>query len=148
LARDLHAGLHRVREAFVAGELDERKVAAIDRAAAHLDGRERSEVDRQLCERDLPALGHRRVADLARSIVAAVAPEKFAERARIGCDAPIQHLDHVDRWSEGGPTTLGNGRGACAFHNLVREQPGWRVERRGSTRTTTTPTGRRYSLRL
>ncbi|MCE3554612.1 13E12 repeat family protein [Pseudonocardia sp. RS11V-5] len=301
LARDLHAGLQRVRAAFAAGELDERKVAAIVAAASHLDRGERAEVDRRLSERDLPGLGHRRVADLARSIVAAVAPERFAERARaaarerhvsirpledgmvrlsavlpvergvacyaalrkavtehwvspdpvtrtrgqlmadtlverltgvdaatpvavelqvlvaveslldpdaplpaeipgygptdlldratcaswrrlvtkdgiviggdsrrrgftgvladlirtrdrgrcteVGCDAPIQHLDHVDRWSEGGPTTLGNGRGACAFHNLVREQPGWRVERRGSTRTTTTPTGRRYSLR-
>ncbi|RTL69644.1 MAG: DUF222 domain-containing protein [Pseudonocardiaceae bacterium] len=294
LARDLHAGLDRVREAFVAGDLDERKVAAIVAAASHLGQDDRAEVDRRLSERDLPAYGHRRVADLARSIVAAVAPERFAERhvsiraledgmvrlsavlpveqgvacfaalrrvvvehwvdpdpvtrtrgqlmadtlverltgvdaaapiavelqvlvpveslldpqaplpaelpgygptdlldravwagwrrlfteggnvvggdsrrrafagvladlvrtrdrgrcAEVGCDAPIQHLDHVDRWSDGGPTSLGNGRGACAFHNLVREQPGWRIESRGGTRTTTTPTGRRYSLRL
>ncbi|MFR9801253.1 HNH endonuclease [Pseudonocardia sp. RS010] len=39
------------------------------------------------------------------------------------CDAPIQHLDHLHRWSEGGRTTLDNGAGRCAFHNLVREIP-------------------------
>ncbi|ODU07482.1 MAG: hypothetical protein ABS81_01690 [Pseudonocardia sp. SCN 72-86] len=302
LARDLYAGLDRVREAFTAGDLDERKVAAIVAAASHLGPDDRAEVDRRLSERDLPAYGHRRVADLARSIVAAVAPQRFAERARaareerhvsiralddgmvrlsavlpveqgiacyaalrravvehwagpdpvtrtrgqlmadtlverltgvdaaspvsvelqvlvpveslldpqaplpaeipgygptdlldravctrwrrlvtkdgivvggdsrrraftgvladlvrtrdrgrcgeVGCDAPIRHVDHIDRWSDGGPTSLANGRGTCAFHNLVREQPGWRVESRGGTRTTTTPTGRRYSLRL
>ncbi|WP_308116859.1 DUF222 domain-containing protein [Pseudonocardia sp. WMMC193] len=60
-----------------------------------------------------------------------------------GCDAPIAHLDHRRRWSEGGPTSLGNGRGACAFHNQVREQPGWHL----TDHTTTTPTGRRYTLR-
>ncbi|GEL21146.1 HNH endonuclease [Pseudonocardia sulfidoxydans NBRC 16205] len=302
LARDLRAGLDRVRDAFAAGDLDERKVAAIVAAAAHLGPDQRAEVDRRLSERDLSAFGHRRVADLARSIVAAVAPERFAERARaaradrhvsirpledgmvrlsavlpveqgvacyaalrravvehwvdpdpvtrtrgqvmadtlverltgldaaapvaveiqvlvpvealldpqaplpaeipgygptdlldravvagwrrlvtqdgivvggdsrrraftgvladlvrirdrgrcgeVGCDAPIRHLDHVARWSDGGPTSLGNGRGVCVFHNLVREQPGWRVESRGGTRTTTTPSGRRYALRL
>ncbi|GAA4536465.1 hypothetical protein GCM10023175_03500 [Pseudonocardia xishanensis] len=39
------------------------------------------------------------------------------------CDAPIQHLDHLHRWSEGGATTLDNGVGKCTFHNLVRESP-------------------------
>ena len=39
------------------------------------------------------------------------------------CDAPIEHLDHLHRWSEGGTTTLANGAGKCAFHNLVREIP-------------------------
>jgi len=39
------------------------------------------------------------------------------------CDAPIEHLDHLHRWSEGGRTTLTNGAGTCAFHNLVREIP-------------------------
>jgi len=39
------------------------------------------------------------------------------------CDAPIQHLDHLHRWSDGGRTTLTNGAGICAFHNLVREVP-------------------------
>jgi hypothetical protein len=39
------------------------------------------------------------------------------------CDAPIEHLDHLHRWAEGGRTSLDNGAGACAFHNLVREIP-------------------------
>jgi len=280
IGRDLHAGLDRVRELFAAGELDQPKVAAIVGAAAHLDAAERAQVDARLSAHDLPALGLRRVTDLTRMIVAEVAPEKFAERARtarrdrhvtispagdgmallraylpaeqgilcyaalrkavtehwvspdpvtrtraqimadtlverltgtepaepvaavelqvlvpietlvgtdgplpaelpgfgpvpaefltepghttwrrlitedgivIGadsrrrtftgvlaemirsrdrgrcttphCDAPIQHLDHLHRWSDGGTTTLANGAGKCAFHNLVREIP-------------------------
>jgi hypothetical protein len=287
-----------VRESFAAGELDERRVAAIVAAAAHLDADERGRLDQRLAAHDLPSLGLRRIADLARSISAAVAPEKFAERARAarrdrhvsispapdgmallravlpveqgvacyaalraavkevwvapepvtrtrgqimadtlvarltgreaaepatveiqvlvplqsllddgaplpaeipgfgptdlldraecvgwrrlvtrdgvvlggdsrrrafggvladwirardrgrctepGCDAPIEHLDHRKRWSEGGSTSLDNGRGTCAFHNQLREQPGWHLD----DRTTTTPTGRRYTLRL
>ena len=280
IGRDLHAGLDRVRETFSAGEIDQPKVAAIVGAAAHLDAAERTEVDARLGAYDLQSLGLRRVTDLARTIVAQVAPEKFTERARaarrdrhvtispagdgmallraylpaeqgiacyaalrkavtehwvspepvtrsrgqimadtlverltgtaptepvaavevqvlvpveslvaaegplpvelpgfgplpaqfltepgqstwrrlitqdgivIGadsrrrgftgvladvirsrdrgrctsphCDAPIQHLDHLHRWSEGGRTTLDNGAGTCAFHNLVREIP-------------------------
>ncbi|WP_176921605.1 HNH endonuclease [Pseudonocardia oroxyli] len=298
LARDLHAGLEKIREAFAAGELDERRVAAIVAAARHLSSDERTELDRRLTTHDLPMLGVRKVADLARTVAAAVAPEAFAERARAarrdrhvaispaedgmavlrallpmeqaiacyaalrkavtehwvspepvtrtrgqimadtlverlsgqaattpaqveiqvlvpveslldpdsplpaeipglgttdlldqatcvgwrrlvtkegiviggdsrrrafggvladwirardrgrctepGCDAPIAHLDHRRRWSEGGATSLENGRGACAFHNQVREQAGWSVE--GAA--TVTPTGRRYALRL
>ncbi|WP_176921423.1 HNH endonuclease signature motif containing protein [Pseudonocardia oroxyli] len=297
LARDLHAGLDKVREAFSAGELDERRVAAIVAAARHLDPTQRAELDRRLSAHDLPMLGVRKVADLARTVAAAVAPEAFAERARAarrdrhvaispaedgmavlrallpmeqaitcyaalrkavtehwvgaepvtrtrgqimadtlverltgesvatptqveiqvlvpveslldrdsplpaeipgfgpttlldeatcvgwrrlvtrdgiviggdsrrrafggvladwirardrgrctepGCDAPIEHLDHRRRWSEGGATSLDNGRGTCAFHNQLREQPGWHL----TDHTTTTPTGRRYTLR-
>jgi hypothetical protein len=65
-----------------------------------------------------------------------------------GCDAPVEHLDHIRQHSRGGPTTLANGRDTCAFHNLVREQPGWAIETHPGTRTTITPTGRRYTLRL
>jgi hypothetical protein len=280
IGRDLHAGLDQVRELYGAGELDQPKTAAIVAAAAHLDTTERAQLDERLAAHDLCALGLRRVADLARTIAAGVAPEKFAERARtarrdrhvtispagdgmavlraylpveegiacyaalrkavtehwvapepvtrtrgqlmadtlverltgtapgepvvdvevqvlvpietlvdtdgplpvelpgfgpvpaefltppgrttwrrlitedgivIGadsrrraftgvladlirsrdrgrctaphCDAPIEHLDHLHRWSDGGPTTLDNGAGTCAFHNLVREIP-------------------------
>jgi hypothetical protein len=297
LARDLHAGLGRVREAFAAGEVDRRRVAAIVAASAHLDPTERALLDHRLAAHDLAMLGLRRITDLTRSIAAAVAPEKFAERAasarrdrhvtispaedgmavlrallpveqgvacyaalrravtehwvdpapvtrsrgqimadvlvervtgvsaseparveiqvlvpveslldseaplpaeipgfgptdlleradcvgwrrlvtrdgivvggesrrrafggvladRVrardrgrctepGCDAPIAHIDHRRRWSDGGRTSLGNGRGACAFHNQLREQPGWHL----AGATTTTPTGRRYTLR-
>ena len=67
------------------------------------------------------------------------------------CDAPIRHLDHVDRHSDGGPTTLANGRGLCARHNLTREHPGWHAtvvhDGHGTqphTVLTTTPTGHTY----
>lgn len=42
-------------------------------------------------------------------------------------DAPIRHLDHVQRFVDGGSTTLASGRGVCARHNLIRELPGWKV---------------------
>lgn len=70
------------------------------------------------------------------------------------CDAAIRHVDHVDRWSSGGQTTLANGRGVCERGNYVRELPGWEVTlvRSGldgtpHTTVTTTPTGHRYLSR-
>lgn len=73
-------------------------------------------------------------------------------RARAGhrctepyCDAPVRHLDHIERAADGGPTTSENGRGVCQFHNHVREQPGWHVARApDGTVATTTPTGHTY----
>ena len=70
------------------------------------------------------------------------------------CGAPVRHLDHVRRHADGGETTLANGRGLCARHNLVREQPGWTASvihdgfgRQPHTVTTTTPTGHAYTAR-
>ena len=70
------------------------------------------------------------------------------------CDAPVRHLDHVTRSTDGGETTLANGRGLCARHNLVREQPGWSATvvhdglgDQPHTVLTTTPTGHRYVAR-
>lgn len=60
------------------------------------------------------------------------------------CDAPVRHLDHVRRAADDGRTELSNGRGLCEFHNHVREQPGWRVERGPGGVRTTTPTGHGY----
>jgi hypothetical protein len=37
------------------------------------------------------------------------------------CDAPIRHIDHKERWADGGRTTFANGRGYCEFHNHARE---------------------------
>jgi hypothetical protein len=37
------------------------------------------------------------------------------------CDAPIRHIDHVRRWTDGGRTEFVNGRGLCEFHNHARE---------------------------
>jgi hypothetical protein len=70
------------------------------------------------------------------------------------CDAPIRHLDHVQRHTDGGATTLANGRGLCARHNLTREHPGWHAtvihdghDTQPHTVLTTTPTGHTYQGR-
>ena len=70
------------------------------------------------------------------------------------CGAPIRHLDHVRRFADGGETTLRNGRGLCARHNLVREQPGWSdvvvhdgLDAEPHTVRITTPTGHTYAGR-
>jgi hypothetical protein len=47
------------------------------------------------------------------------------------CDAPIRHIDHIERWADGGRTEFTNGRGYCAFHNHARE-PLRRTERAGT----------------
>jgi hypothetical protein len=296
-ARDLHSGHSRVRELFATGRLSEYKTATIVAATAHLSSEERAEVDRRLAELKVETLGVRRIHDLARSLAAEVAPERFAARCRaartgrrvtispaadgmadlrarlpveqavacyaalaaavnqvavqaepvtrgrgqimadtlverltgqtlatdipvqiqivvpvealidpaspllaqipghgpipvdlltgdgrktwrrlvtrdgivIGgdtrrrlftgrlaalirardghrcrepyCDAPIRHIDHIRRWSEGGRTEFANGRGLCAFHNQVRETPGWTARTTESGIATTTPTG-------
>ena len=70
------------------------------------------------------------------------------------CDAPVRHLDHVQRHSDGGATTLANGRGLCARHNLAREHPGWSATvvhdglgEQPHTVRTTTSTGHTYTAR-
>ena len=45
------------------------------------------------------------------------------------CDAPLRHHDHIVPASNGGPTSLDNGQGACAYCNLAREEDTARVER-------------------
>ena len=67
------------------------------------------------------------------------------------CGAPIRHVDHIQRYSDGGPTIYPNGRGACERGNYARETRGWRVEAvssglDGQTHTIkiTTPTGHIY----
>ncbi|MGZ5418665.1 MAG: HNH endonuclease, partial [Nocardioides sp.] len=65
------------------------------------------------------------------------------------CDAPIRHIDHPHRASDGGPTTETNSQGQCTACNLVKEAPGWAAtaSRAGPrhTVTTTTPTGHTYT---
>jgi len=82
IARDLHAGHNRVRALFAAGELSDYKVATIVAATAHLDPAERARVDEELAERKVETLGVRRIHDLARSLAAAAAPDKFTRRCR------------------------------------------------------------------
>jgi hypothetical protein len=65
------------------------------------------------------------------------------------CDAPIQHIDHIIHYTDGGPTTYANG--TCARGNQVREMPGWHLSvidpgLRGRPHTIhiTTPTSHHY----
>ena len=63
------------------------------------------------------------------------------------CDAPIRHIDHKERWVDGGRTEFANGNGLCEFHNHAREplsstsciprRP--RSERRSGSRSTGRP---------
>jgi hypothetical protein len=70
------------------------------------------------------------------------------------CDAPIRHLDHIIRHSDGGPTILENGRGTCERGNYVQEMPGWHITAIDAgllghphTIHITTPTGHYYLSR-
>jgi hypothetical protein len=70
------------------------------------------------------------------------------------CDAPIRHIDHIQRYTDGGLTIFPNGRGECERGNYAREMPGWNVEAGSSgldgqphTIKITTPTGHNYSSR-
>jgi hypothetical protein len=70
------------------------------------------------------------------------------------CDAPIRHIDHIQRYSDGGLTIFPNGRGECERGNYAREMPGWNVEPVSSgldnashTIKITTPTGHSYLSR-
>ncbi len=66
------------------------------------------------------------------------------------CMAPIRHHDHIVRYTDGGPTTVTNGRGVCERGNYVREMPGWTVkliDPDNHTIRTTTPTGHHYDSR-
>jgi hypothetical protein len=59
------------------------------------------------------------------------------------CTAAVRHVDHIERYADGGSTTLANGRGVCERGNYLREMPGWSVH----TIELTTPTGHRYRSR-
>jgi hypothetical protein len=70
------------------------------------------------------------------------------------CDAPIRHIDHIQRYADSGLTVYPNGRGECERGNYAREMPGWKVEQLSSgldgqphTIKITTPTGHSYRSR-
>jgi hypothetical protein len=70
------------------------------------------------------------------------------------CDAPIRHIDHIQRFTDGGLTLYPNGRGECERGNYAREMPGWKVETVSGgldgqlhTIKITTPTGHSYLSR-
>jgi hypothetical protein len=82
IARDLHTGHTRIRELFAFGALSKYKTATIVAATAHLSPAERAKVDERLAQLRVETLGVRRIHDLARTLAAEVAPEKFAARCR------------------------------------------------------------------
>ena len=70
------------------------------------------------------------------------------------CEAPIRHIDHIERYADGGLTVFPNGRGVCERGNYVREMPGWHIKvidagllARPHTVHITTPTGHHYLSR-
>jgi hypothetical protein len=70
------------------------------------------------------------------------------------CEASIRHIDHIQRFADGGLTIYPNGRGECERGNYVREMPGWNVEIISSgldgqphAVKITTPTGHSYLSR-
>jgi Domain of unknown function (DUF222) len=65
------------------------------------------------------------------------------------CDAPIRHIDHVNRHTDGGATSAVNGQGLCERCNYTKECSDWQTltvyDRYGRhTTEITTPTGRTY----
>lgn len=65
------------------------------------------------------------------------------------CGAPIKHIDHAERFADGGSTAPDNAQGLCERCNQVKETPGWTVTTRrlpGDVVVihTSTPTGVSY----
>jgi hypothetical protein len=63
------------------------------------------------------------------------------------CDAPVRHLDHITRATDGGETSADNGQGLCEACNYAKEAPGWQSFRLTTMRHSvqiTTPTGHSY----
>ena len=62
------------------------------------------------------------------------------------CDAPVRHIDHIQRHADGGPTSADNAQGLCVTCNLTKEAPGWQTERDPDVRQIriTTPAGVKY----
>lgn len=60
-----------------------------------------------------------------------------------GCEAAPRVIDHVERYSDGGSTTPGNGAAVCERFNYVAELPGWSttVDPASGVLSITTPTG-------
>jgi hypothetical protein len=70
------------------------------------------------------------------------------------CGAPIRHIDHIIRHSDGGATGFSNGRGTCERCNYAREMPGWQITvidagllDKAHSIMITTPTGHHYLSR-
>ncbi len=62
------------------------------------------------------------------------------------CDAPVRHVDHVERHAEGGRTRLQDLQGLCEACNQAKEAAGWRsrVDEATGTVVIRTPSGVEY----
>jgi hypothetical protein len=65
------------------------------------------------------------------------------------CNAPIRHIDHINPFAAGGPTTVSNGQGYCQTCNHAKQAPGWSTQptNRPGEVVITTPTRHRYQHR-
>jgi hypothetical protein len=80
------------------------------------------------------------VLDLGRRTRLHTEPQRTALTIRdrgcttVGCDRPAAwcHAHHDERWSEGGPTNLANGRLLCAFHHGKAHSPQYDTTRLAS----------------
>ncbi len=63
------------------------------------------------------------------------------------CDAPIRHIDHPHRVTDGGPTTATNSQSLCEACNHAKEAPGWHARATGDHIETITPTGTHHHSR-
>ena len=64
------------------------------------------------------------------------------------CDAPIRHIDHTVRATDGGQTSADNAAGLCEACNYTKEAPGWDTTRLPDrVLEISTPTGHRYRSR-
>lgn len=65
------------------------------------------------------------------------------------CGAPIRHIDHITRATDGGPTSADNGQGLCAACNYTKELSGWTAQRAGPGHQVLlrSPTGHPYLSR-
>lgn len=70
------------------------------------------------------------------------------DTCRFRCGRPIRHLHHVEHWSAGGPTEVGNLVGLCWFHHHLVHEGGWTIEGDPEGEMVfVSPTGRRVASR-
>ncbi len=62
------------------------------------------------------------------------------------CTARVRHLDHIEAFADGGPTTPDNLQGLCQRSHLAKSHPGWKMNGDPHTALTWhTPTGHTYT---
>jgi hypothetical protein len=67
----------------------------------------------------------------------------------VGCNRPAEtcQVDHTHDYAHGGPTAEANLAPACAHHNLIKQEGGWRLEQPAPGHFLwTSPTGHQYEV--